>query len=1688
MKKLYALCLLLLSFAGTKAQYNNEWISFQPGQLQSTQQYFRISVWKEGIYRISYNDLQAAGVNMNNWFQPSRFQLFFRGKEQCIDVVDNGQQGVFLNGDYILFYGKPNDGELDAELYDSASYRPNPYYSLFNDTSTYFLTYDPAATSARRIVIENDQNFSGYTAQPGYIYEDVKEYHSEYNISTRDGDNIGDNSYTEGEGFMLTKDLCYFNVPFTQAFQSPHITGNTAEVEVTLAGGNIEAHAVKIYVNGQVYINDTFYTYEMRRYNFTVTNLTGNTITVLVEPQGVPGVYKNYIYVGYIKVKYNKDFDLSGITYPYHFTTQAASPKAYVELNNVSTTSPSLYIIGTDTIKRVLLDHSANPYKGLISTGGNQQHCILTDSSAVFDAAGNLIITPAGTNGYFNNYKELAINKEFLIISNKKIWNGALQYAAYRDSTGHPTLLTDVDELYDQFAWGIKKHPLAIRNYADELLDNVSPQPKYLFLLGKSVISNNSRTYDYNANLLPTYGEPASDMMFTSNLNTQRFIPELATGRIAAQNDTDVNNYLDKLRMYEAAQYEATHTATAPPEWMKRVLHFGGGSNFDEQYEISGKLNNYKRIIEDTLFGGHVTTFLKNSLDPIQVNQSQYLKDLIDDGCSMMTFYGHAAGSGFDISTDAPENYTNYGKYPVILAQSCLAGDIHSSLRLLNERFILAKDKGAIAFLAVADRAYIQDLDAYSTRLHNQLFRYLYGSSVGESMKSTIDSVSQGNQLKGICMNMTLHGDPALKMDLFELSDLKISDPEIFYTPANVTTQLENFDVNIVVTNLAKATTSPFQLKLTRTFPNSTTKDTIIIITALHFKDTIKITLPVDFLLGSGLNRFNVVIDENDVIQEYDNGITNRAQSQLFINSNDINPVYPQQYAIVPSPTLALKATTANLFAANKNYRFEIDTTDHFASPIQTGIVNAAGIVSYTIPFTLDSNLVYYWRVANDSITTADTSVSNKYQWKTSSFIYKAGITGWSQAHYQQFRENHYTNLIYSDNVTQPLQFVSDSNSIQALNFYTPLLGNADPGVYVNNSLIEGGGCGGAGNAFALIVLDSLDNSLAWNSEDRHMGQYNTYSEEYDTTGQLVTHHTCRNRPERYFLFPYNNPAYLDSLVAVLTDTIPCGDYIVMWSGKVGQNAHFDYSAVHNNLFNTLSSMGAPGITAVGDSDIFIFFTRKCYPNTTMLVIGDSANPNLALNTLVGGRWNQGYSASTTVGPALNWNSMHWSYHSTETTNSQDSISLYIYGVDNSGNETLLKDSIFPTVPDVNNLNTFINPATYPYLKLKTYNQDVSSTPTPPQLDKWQVYYQPVPEGSLNTLYSTSLTDTVQEGDDITFSMAFENISTIAMDTLLVKFFIYDNNNVRHDLGSKRLHRPLPAGDTIMASITFNTMGYGGNNTLWIDVNPDNDQPEQYHFNNIISVPFRVTKDITNPLLDVTFDGVHILNGDIISAKPGILIQLIDENKYIALNDTSNFRVRIKSPSGVVKYLYFEKNPGVTTDATLLKWTPASLPKNSFKIEYSNAFPEDGVYELIVQATDESGNLSGSHDYRIQFEIINKSTITNVINYPNPFSTATRFVFVLTGSEIPNDFNIQIMTVTGKIIRTITRQELGNIHIGRNITDYAWDGHDEFGDQVANGVYLYRVKTRINGEGIEQRETSADQYFTKGWGKMYLMR
>jgi hypothetical protein len=352
--------------------------------------------------------------------------------------------------------------------------------------------------------------------------------------------------------------------------------------------------------------------------------------------------------------------------------------------------------------------------------------------------------------------------------------------------------------------------------------------------------------------------------------------------------------------------------------------------------------------------------------------------------------------------------------------------------------------------------------------------------------------------------------------------------------------------------------------------------------------------------------------------------------------------------------------------------------------------------------------------------------------------------------------------------------------------------------------------------------------------------------------------------------------------------------------------------------------------------------------------------------------------------------------------------------------------------------------------------------------------------------------DTLLEGQEVKFAVDVRNISEYPMDSLLISYWIEDVNRVKHFIPYAR-QDSLRTSDVIRDTITFSTVGYGGINSLWMEVNPYingtlvTDQLEQFHFNNLLQVPFYVDGDDVNPILDVTFDGVHILNGDIVSPESELLISLKDDNPYLVMNDISDttlFGIYLTDPNGIQKRIPFVDGNG----NTVMQWIPAEAQHKRFKIIYPALFELDGKYTLLVQGSDRSGNLSGDLEYRITFEVIHESSITYMMNYPNPFSTSTKFVFTLTGSEVPDEMIIQVMTVTGKVVREITEDEFGPMHIGRNISEFSWNGTDEFGDPLANGVYLYRVLTQINGEDIKHRESGADSHFKKEFGKMYIMR
>jgi hypothetical protein len=130
---------------------------------------------------------------------------------------------------------------------------------------------------------------------------------------------------------------------------------------------------------------------------------------------------------------------------------------------------------------------------------------------------------------------------------------------------------------------------------------------------------------------------------------------------------------------------------------------------------------------------------------------------------------------------------------------------------------------------------------------------------------------------------------------------------------------------------------------------------------------------------------------------------------------------------------------------------------------------------------------------------------------------------------------------------------------------------------------------------------------------------------------------------------------------------------------------------------------------------------------------------------------------------------------------------------------------------------------------------------------------------------------------------------------------------------------------------------------------------------------------------------------------------------------------------------------------------------------------KEGDHTLKIKAWDNANN-STLASFQVKVISLNKElAINQVMNYPNPFSKFTQFTYEL--SMPAERVEIKIFTLSGRLIRTMD----GTVSAGFN-TGAVWDGRDQDGDKVANGVYIYKVvaKTRftVNGED-ENREAEA---------------
>jgi len=979
---LLLLCCLLSYYS--KGEYGNEWIV-------DGQTYVKFETAQDGIYRVSYEDLYATLGDDLSSFAPTKMQLFHRGNEHALYYYDTNVSSVFDEGDYIEFYGKRNDGTLDAFLYEFPEERVNPYYNTYSDTTAFFLTW--GTSNGKRINIRAQVSASNtiqyHFAEEEKIFSDV------YSLgrSVKSGNLYFSRSeWSKGQGWHAPWTTSDYSYTFSD-LNNVYDNGIKSEFTVRVATLNNGFYSNYIQVGSN----------QIEAFNLPDKLNAGaieESFTIETNDISADGELKATVHcltcpdaegVAYMKVRFPQLLDMEGKSEKYFNIPSSYNSSVVMSVENVPDNT-ILYDMDDEANISIL---GATVTANTLTANFNANYV-----DKIYARDGATYLSPVVSSVSFNLNDE-ANDPAYLILTHKTFWDEALAYQSYR-STDYTTHLVDIDRLYNQYSYG-EKNALAIYRFCQYMYDETSTKPEYLFMIGKGI---DIRYMDYSAwppntvrrtpNLLgdeildyiPAGGSHPSDMIYTMGLDASRpYEMGFAVGRLSVTNPTQVTAYLNKVKEHEEAGYQQ--------EWRKNILNISGGNSLSEANEILGYMNGYKSLLETKYQGARVSTIQKT--DPSQPVEYINISDQINEGAQILNIFGHSSASTNDIEIGDVANdfyqYENKGKYPFMYVNGCQWGDIYG-YPALAESWVNTADKGAIATLASSHGGIPEYLDRFSTyffqkgfqdksfinlslgKLHQETVKTFYAQfdpSLHDTHSNIYYSIITSKQL-------ILQGDPAIK--LFDVSsyDLALLENTISASsPSNESVFVEDdtLQLTIPIVNYGLAYDDSSCISIRKvTEAGDILLDSLCFAPVYH-RDTVVVYL-TNHQLEFGSNEY--LLSVNSQSSDEDADISN---DDLVINvtasAEGFSLLSPTMGDTLNSTEVSFVAQNNNLNITDTSYLLELDTSLSFSSPVYTSVEVSSGTTplwsDVSLPIT-DTETTYYWKINYSDATEGGSEVS----------------------------------------------------------------------------------------------------------------------------------------------------------------------------------------------------------------------------------------------------------------------------------------------------------------------------------------------------------------------------------------------------------------------------------------------------------------------------------------------------------------------------------------------------------------------------------------------------------------------------------------------------------------------------------------------------------------------------------------
>lgn len=940
----------------SSAQISASWIN-------PNQPYLRIPISKTGFYSISKNDLLSVDFPLKN-IDPRHFQLFQGGKELAIEVTGDFSLD---STSHILFWGQKNEGASDSILYTDPI-PPPIHYSLYSDTSVYFLTINPEIEGKRMGIYSNEETASDTI---DYHLEQIEQvFNSHYNPGNLypPGSNFNNgvalSDYDVGEGWTgkpLSNEWQTFDI--SPVFLKTEALDQIA-VELILVGHNTDLHEVEIWAGTSAKPALKIKTIELKGINTTAVQLKfkKEEISCMQLDNGKLAfslfVKKGSISTSYIQWRYPQ---MSGRVEEtdaqiFHFP----SSQKTVFWHNRTTGNRWFYEIG-------------DPYNL------SKTQCV----SEGLHLRSNGLMASFQKSSKPSRFKMISftsidsLDTDYLIITHSSLRKPANDpisaYANYRYSQeggNYKPLILNIEEIFDQFNAGIRS-PIAIKRAIHYFAQK--GKLKFVLIIGKSIDPQTARkSTDGNLlDLVPNAGWPGSDWLLTTNPdNPGELSSSVPIGRINASNPEEVWIYLQKVKALEVQPSTAS--------WRKNIMHLSGGHTFSELQEFKGYLKDFENIVTQSPLAPLVQTLTKQS----QEDREQIpLQEAINRGIALITFFGHSSMDYTDIDlgyASTPSlNYHNHPYYPAVIANGCATGSIFYSPNTISQDWIFSKNNGAVLFLASTFNAVSSALKNYTSSIYEVLadttFSYQpFGTIIHEAIRRNLRTHHLISDI-ATAQQMLLQGDPAIKIFPTQRPDYTFDSTGYALKSLSghvLTTKSDSIELKMVVQNNGRHHDNDYKLNVKISDQEKIVFEKEIIRKRIYYADTIILHISNPFTQSQKYVWTATIDPLQEIAEELEDN--NFSQSNIFIPAGSAVPLLPPNDFVSSLQNITLIAQTP-VERDSSEVIFEWAPKPDFTNPHQI-IRKAAHSLAHCLVNIPENFKTIFWRVylTEDTPTAAD--------------------------------------------------------------------------------------------------------------------------------------------------------------------------------------------------------------------------------------------------------------------------------------------------------------------------------------------------------------------------------------------------------------------------------------------------------------------------------------------------------------------------------------------------------------------------------------------------------------------------------------------------------------------------------------------------------------------------------------------